>query len=103
MSVWPQAPRFQLSTAQGDLLQVRVAVEAFLLEDLLEVLAEANFPINPTIQHHAELVIDGRKQAGVCVEFPAWRSQLIEVQTLLNRGGFGGNLTTHNMLEEIQA
>ena len=76
MSVWQQpAPHASLSSVEGDLLAVRITVEAFLLEDILEALASAPFPINPEIRHHAAMETSRGQQPAVHIEFPVWRSQ----------------------------
>lgn len=106
MSVWPElTPEAPLRGVEGDLLSVRLTVEAFLLEDLLEALAEASFPINPTIRHHALLEGPGPllpAVPAVHVEFPAWRSQVEQVQRLVEALRFEANLVVSSMLEEIR-
>ncbi|MBI3207938.1 MAG: hypothetical protein HYZ37_03435 [Candidatus Solibacter usitatus] len=77
MSVW------QGAAPSVDLLAVRITVEAFQLEELLEVLADAPFPINPSIEHHTEMQVNGRSVAAVLVTFPAWESQFAEVRLRL--------------------
>ncbi|MBL8228628.1 MAG: hypothetical protein JNL98_09125 [Bryobacterales bacterium] len=101
MSVWPTSPTLPiLHGLEGDLLSVRVTAEAFLLEDLLETLAEAPFPINPEIQHHAELVKDGQPAPAAYVEFPVWRQRVPEIRALLAARGFD-QVVISSMLEEI--
>ena len=98
MSVWQD-----LHSDQGDLFSLRVTVEAFLLEDLLETLASAPFPINPEIQHHAEIVRAGKTIPAVHVEFPAWQSQISTLRNLLTQARFPVELAVTRMLEEIRA
>ena len=63
----------------GDLVSLRINTDAKHLEDLLDTLSAASFPINPQLWHRA---------AEVTVEFPAWDSNLDELRRLLDRGGF---------------
>lgn len=98
MSVW-----HELHSAEGDLFSLRVTVEAPLLEKLLETLAAAPFPINPEIQHHAEIVRAGRTLPAVRVEFPAWQSQVSTLRDLLKGATFPADLAVTRMLEEIRA
>jgi hypothetical protein len=67
-----------LTSADGELVCVRVSVEPRFLEDLLECLASASFPINPQIYH-------GRPTT---VEFPAYDHGVDEVRLLLHQSGF---------------
>ncbi len=64
----------------GELVLVRVAVDWRSLEDLLEALARAPFPVNPEIQHGNPSTI---------VEFPAYESDLGEIRRLLAAAGLG--------------
>lgn len=104
MSVWQHSSGLPiLHTPEGDLLSVRVTVEAFLLEDLLDTLCEAPFPINPAITHHAELFHNGHSVPAVHVDFPVWHSWVPELRTLLARRGLDAGLTVTSMIEEIRA
>ncbi len=64
---------------EGELVLVRIAVEPRLLEDLLETLANLDFPVNPQLYH---------RPAQVTVEFPAYSARLDEVRDKLQRHGF---------------
>ncbi|MCC6389639.1 MAG: hypothetical protein IT167_03470 [Bryobacterales bacterium] len=97
MSAW------QHNGFAGDLLSVRVTVEAFLLEYLLDALAEAPFPINPEIHHHAEIEQDGRRLPAVHVDFPAWRHQVDQIRALLRGRPFQAGLQVSSMLQDIRA
>jgi hypothetical protein len=66
-----------LSGSEGELVSVRISIEPRLLEETLEALAEVAFPINPEIFHGWPTV----------VEFPAYRSRLAELRTVLLRSG----------------
>jgi len=63
----------------GELVSVRVTVEPKLLEDLLELLAALEFPINPQLYHQT---------AEVSVEFPAYSTQLERIRGALAGNGF---------------
>ena len=67
-----------LCGAEGELVSVRVRVEPRLLEELLESLAMATFPINPQLYHGRPTV----------VEFPAYERRLEELRQLLAKSGF---------------
>lgn len=69
-----------LRSELGELVLVRVAVDWRSLEDLLEALARASFPVNPEIQHGNPSTI---------VEFPAYESELGEIRRLLLVAGLG--------------
>ncbi|MBL8178750.1 MAG: hypothetical protein JNK48_29010 [Bryobacterales bacterium] len=98
MSVWQD-----LHSDQGDLFSLRVTVEAHLLEELLEILASAPFSINPEIQHHAELLRDGKSVPAVHVDFPAWQSQISTWRDLLTQSHVPAEFAVTRMLEEIRA
>ena len=76
MSVWHQASAHSphLIGAQGELLRVRVSVHWRDLEDVLEALASAPFPINPEIRHGSPLTY---------VEFPVYSGQVETVKRLV--------------------
>ncbi|HUQ91746.1 MAG TPA: hypothetical protein VM120_08690 [Bryobacteraceae bacterium] len=95
MSVW------QLNGIEGDLLSIRVTVEAFLLEHLLEALAEAPFPVNPEIQHHVPMEREGHTVPGVQMEFPVWRSQMAQLRDLFARQSFSASFSVRGMLCSI--
>ncbi len=95
-----------LCGAEGELLSLRVTVEAFLLEDLLEILAGAPFPINPEIRHHALMETRAASQSprpAVHVEFPLWRSQIPTLSDILAGARFETQLTIAPMFDEIRA
>ena len=62
--------------SEGKLLSVRVAVPWRELEDVLDTLATAEFPINPEIRHGSPLTF---------IEFPAYSGQVGEIERLLCR------------------
>ncbi|MBL8216898.1 MAG: hypothetical protein JNK87_39625 [Bryobacterales bacterium] len=92
-----------LKGVEGELLSLRITVEAYLLEELLEALAECPFPINPEIRHHAELIVDGQHRPAVHVEFPAWRSWIPAIEDHIARQDLREQIQVTSMLEEIRA
>ena len=83
-----------LSGTEGELVSVRISIEPRLLEQLLDVLARLEFPINPQLYHNSTTV----------VEFPAWAGRLGEVRDALRRQGFDpAALSVRNMLEHIHS
>ena len=102
-------PNLSLSGSEGELISVRISVEPRLLEELLEALAEIQFPINPQIYHKAATVYvyaDGHRveELTTMVEFPAFRGRLGEVQDNLRRHGFDpGSLHVKSMLDDLHA
>ncbi len=81
-----------LHGAKGDLVFVRVKVESRLLEDLLEALARADFPINPEIRHGYPYTF---------VVFPAYDQQVGEIHSLIQSAGIQVGLDLANMLSAI--
>ena len=81
-----------ITGSEGELVSVRATVDPRHLEDLLECLAQVNFPINPQIVH-------GRPTA---VIFPAFEQRLPELRDALRRDGFDPeSLTIHPILDSI--
>jgi hypothetical protein len=64
---------------EGELISLSIATDPKLLEDLLEVLASLDFPVNPQLYH---------RPTEVLVEFPAYSSQIARVRDTLMRQGF---------------
>ena len=82
-----------LTGTDGELVLIRICVEARLLEDLLEALAEAPFPLNPQIFHHPQTV----------VEFPAYYSRVEEiVRGITSHGSEEGHMQVFNLLESLE-
>ena len=75
-------PKGSLFGPEGELMSLSIATEPKLLEDLLEALANLDFPVNPQLYHSS---------TGVIVEFPAYSSQLNQVRDVLVRQGFDGD------------
>ena len=81
----------------GELVWVRFEVGPRELEDALEALAGASFAINPSLVHSSH-------DATTAIEFPLYREQIEEVEALLQRAGFGDQVSPLGlkpMLEEI--
>lgn len=64
-----------LAGSEGELVCVRIHIDPRLLEETLEALAQVPFPVNPEIFHGWPTV----------VEFPAYRSRLAELRSVLQR------------------
>lgn len=95
MSIGPNLSGPALHGADGDLVSVSIRIEPRLLEQLLDVLAQLDFPINPQLSHNA---------AAELVEFPAWAGRLPAIREALRRSGFSEFcLRATNMLESLRA
>lgn len=109
MSVWSGAAAAAqaLSTGEGALLLVSIAVDPRRLESLLEALAQVGFPINPEICHDADLVYqysDNHEvtESVTLVEFPAYEERLDDLRRALQAFGFDpASVHTISMLDEI--
>ena len=80
MGIWPSngiAPA--LIGSEGELVLLHISVEPRLLEDLLEVLARLDFPVNPELYHQPN---------AVTIEFPAWSGRVDDVRSVLRLCGF---------------
>ena len=108
MSVWPDVSA-ALAGRSGALVSISIDVPARDLEDLLETLARLSFPVNPQIYHEAAMIYvyaDGRQEteAATLVDFPAYASQLNEVQAALTASGFDpGRVQVTDMLAAIHS
>jgi hypothetical protein len=67
-----------LAGGRGELLSVSIVADPRDLEDLLDRLAQSQYPIDPQIYHDAE--VEGR--AVTLVEFPAYAGWLDEIRGL---------------------
>ena len=111
MSVWPSISGFcpSLESSEGELVSVSVSVDPKLLEDLLEALAQLQFPINPQIYHDAALryvYADGHEELvpTTLVDFPAYAGRLPEISRILEAYSFSqDSLQVTGMLDEIHA
>ena len=80
MGVWDETSLFpSLTSDLGELLSVRIAIPWRELENLLETLSEAPFPINPEIRHGSPLT---------AVEFPAYSQQIEEIRRAVQNAGW---------------
>jgi len=85
-----------IATRQGELLSLRIGVEADLLEDLLETLAALPFDINPQIFHHLP------ERRDTAIEFPGYDSWVPAVRKALARNGFpAASLEVRPMIEAL--
>ena len=75
----PAGATHALFGLEGELVSLRVSVEPRLLEDLLDALAQLDFPVNPQLYH---------RPSSVTVEFPAYSARVDEVRGALRRHGF---------------
>ncbi len=111
MSVRPERcpSNVPLSTPEGELVSVSIAIEPRLLERVLEALARLPFPVNPQIYHHAGIgyvYADGREEVRqvTLVEFPAFSRHLEEVHECLAATGVpAGALHVWSILDEIHS
>lgn len=110
MSVWPDTIPCTptLSTSEGELECVRVAVDPRLLEELLEALAQLSFPINPQIRHlpasAPDVAGERERKPAALVEFPAYAGRLEEIRSTLERHGFGAeSVDVIRMLDDLHA
>jgi hypothetical protein len=63
---------------EGDLVSIRIATDPRRVEDLLEALATAEFPVNPQIYHRLSRVV---------VEFPAYACHIDRLRRLVSASG----------------
>jgi hypothetical protein len=83
------------SAEAGELLSVRIRITPRLLEELLEALAAAPFPINPELEH-------GRGGEPTEVQFPLYEHQVDELRDVLAASGFSGShLEVKSMTDEL--
>ena len=104
---YPSNP--SLSTPEGELVNVSVAIEPRLLEKVLDALAQLPFPVNPQIYHHAGIgyvYADGREEVrpATLVDFPAFSRHLDEVRRCLAGAGVpAGAIHVRSILEDIHS
>jgi hypothetical protein len=67
--------------ADGELVLLRAAVDPRFLEELLDVLSQLDFPVNPELIH---------RPGQVLVEFPAYQRQADEACQTLRDSGLEG-------------
>jgi len=104
---YPSSP--SLSTPEGELVNVSIAIEPRLLEQVLEALARLPFPVNPQIYHHAGIgyvYADGREEVrpATLVDFPAFSRHLEQVRRSLAEAGVPpGAVHVRSILEDIHS
>jgi len=81
MSGSPELPKPALFGADGELVMLRAAVDPRFLEELLDTLAQLDFPVNPELHHRPGQVV---------VEFPAYERHIREVEETLRGRGLEG-------------
>ena len=92
------APSGLLATEHGELLYVQYPVEPRLLEETLEALAHAPFPINPQLRHPTP----GEGSWRTVIEFPAYAGQMESLaRTLRNYGLDAQAFTASPMIESL--
>ena len=96
------------SASAGELLAAEIRISPRLLEDLLEVLASAPFPINPELEHasatlHAVTLNAATLNAATSkIHFPLYDSQLNTLRDILVSSGFAASLLeVHSMAAEV--
>ncbi len=97
MSVWSTTlpTNLPLAGAEGALVSVSVSVEPRRLEQLLDALAQLEFPINPAIYHDRPATL---------VEFPAYENRLPGIRDLLAAFGFPAtSVRATAMLEQLHS
>lgn len=67
--------------AEGELVLLRAAVDPKFLEELLDALAQLDFPVNPELHHRLGQVV---------VEFPAYDKNVESVSNVLRIAGLDG-------------
>ena len=81
--------------SEGDLVSVRILTDPRRLEDLLEALATAEFPVNPQLYHRPSRVV---------VEFPAYACQIDHLRRLISANGFDeGAVRIRGPLDPVDA
>jgi hypothetical protein len=97
MSVWSNAvpTNLSLAGAEGALVSVSVSVEPRRLEQLLDALAQLEFPINPAIYHD---------RSATLVEFPAYEDRLHGIRLMLESYGFpAASMHATAMLDQLHS
>ena len=69
-----------LRGSEGELVSVRIYTEPRMLEEVLDLLAEAPFPVNPQIRHLKPLTL---------IEFPAYEPNVAQIRALFETGEMG--------------
>ncbi|MBM3759597.1 MAG: hypothetical protein FJW36_05055 [Acidobacteria bacterium] len=89
-------PALLHSANSGELLAAEIQVPSRLLEEILEVLASAPFPINPELEHSTSPVST--------VRFPLYEAQRDELQEILATNGLAPSLlNVKSMMQHVVA
>ena len=91
------------SASAGELLAAEIRISPRLLEDLLEVLASAPFPINPELEHASATLHSATLHAATSkIHFPLYDSQLNTLRDILVSSGFAASLLeVHSMAAQV--
>jgi len=98
-----------LRGSEGALISVSVTVDAHYLEEVLDALAQLDFPINPQIYHDGAFQYffeDGgtATEPVTIVEFPAYEGRLPQIRKILQVYSFGADcLHVTAMLDGIHS
>jgi hypothetical protein len=83
-----------LSPTSGELFAAEIRISPKHLEEILEVLASAPFPINPELDHTASALTQ--------VRFPIYDSQIESLREILATAGFPQSLLEiHSMVSDL--
>lgn len=83
------------SVDAGELLAARIQITPRLLEELLEALATAPFPINPELNH-------GGPGESTTIQFPLYEHQVEDLRDVLAANGFASShLEVSSMAEHL--
>lgn len=83
------------SASAGELLAAEICITSRLLEELLEALASAPFPLNPELENAIPSGISK-------IHFPIYESQLSTLRDILVSAGFSASLLqVHSMAAEV--
>ena len=86
----PMSLALHNSASTDELLAAEICVSPRLLEEILEVLASAPFPINPALENAADSGTSKSDTSKIC--FPLYNSQLGTLQDILVSFGFAASL-----------
>lgn len=93
-------PSALVAADHGELLCIQYPVEPRLLEETLEALAHAPFPINPELRHPTP----GGSSWRTVIEFPAYADQLEALRRTLRAFGLDASaFTASPMLANLTA
>ncbi len=83
------------SATAGELLAAEICISSRLLEEILEALASAPFPLNPELEN---AIASGTSK----IHFPLYESQLSALRDILVSAGFSASLLeVHSMAAQV--